>query len=478
MTPDRLFAPGLRGFSASTMTVVAVAAYNNLSVGAALPAIGEDLGSLELLPWVVTVELITSAIATLAIGPVIDGIGTRRIYRVSLVAFAITCVACAVAPTMGALVAARAAQGLAGGAIIANVMAAIGLGVPEPLRARAYAINSSVWGVMGLAGPALAAVVVTVAGWPAIFLINLPVAFGAAVVGWNHFPGPVEEGRVRADWRGLLLLTVFTVLTLVGFSIPGVWTAVAAVGSLALIAVYVVHERRTEPPVLRVRHLASSQFRRLHLIAVLAVVSGIGSNSFLTLYVKGTRGFTTGAAAFTVLFLTVGWTTGAIVSSKLVEWRSSEFAVRVGAVVLTIGVTGAVVVVAADLPVWLIFIAYTLVGYGLGAVSSSILIVLQAKAKPAEMGRLISAHQFVRTLGFSYGAAIAGAALFGVVVNRLGDADEVRDLLSDEVVVTSAAAVEALRDGFLLAVVVSAVFGWVALAFALQLQEEPAPVGA
>ena len=63
MPPQRLFDPGLRGLSTSTMTVIAVAAYNNLSVGAALPAIGDDLGNLDLLPWVVTVELITSAIA-------------------------------------------------------------------------------------------------------------------------------------------------------------------------------------------------------------------------------------------------------------------------------------------------------------------------------------------------------------------------------------------------------------------------------
>lgn len=471
MPAQRLFDPGLRGLSASTMTVVAVAAYNNLSVGAALPAIGDDLGNLDLLPWVVTVELITSAIAVLAIGPVIDGIGTRRIYRASLVAFAVTCVACAAAPTMLALVAARAAQGLAGGVIIANVMAAIGLGVPEPLRARAYAINSSVWGVMGLAGPALAALVLTVSGWPAIFLVNLPVALGAAIVGWNNFPGPVDEERVDADWRGLAVLTAFTGLTLVGFSVPGVWTVVATIGSALLVAIYVAHERRTEPPVLRVRHLASSEFRLLHLTAVFAIISGIGSNSFLTLYVKGVRGFSTSAAAFTVLFLTVGWTLGAYVSSRVVEWRTGEFSIRVGSIVLVAGVSGAALVVVLNLPVALVFAAYVVVGYGLGAVSSSGVIVLQAKARPAEMGRLMSAHQFVRTLGFSYGAAVAGAALFGVVSARLGDADAVRDLLGDEVEVVGASTVEALRDGFALATVVSAVFGWISMTFALRLRD-------
>jgi len=59
------------------------------------------------------------------------------------------------------------------------------------------------------------------------------------------------------------------------------------------------------------------------------------------------------------------------------------------------------------------------------------------------------------------------------VTARLGDADAVRDLLGDEVDVVGAATVDALRDGFALATVVSAVFGWIAMAFALRLRDTP-----
>ena len=137
-----LFSPELRLFTFSTMSVIAVAAYNNLSVSAALPAIGDDLGHLAWLPWVVTVELVTSAIAVLAVGPVIDSLGTKRVMRVVLIAFIVAAVIAALAPTMAVLIVGRALQGLAVGALIATVMAAMGLAVPEHLRARAYATNA------------------------------------------------------------------------------------------------------------------------------------------------------------------------------------------------------------------------------------------------------------------------------------------------------------------------------------------------
>ena len=162
-----LFGGHQRRLTLATMTSIAVAAYNNLSVSAALPAIGDDLGNLELLPWIITIELIASAIAVLAIGPVIDSVGSRIVFRWSMAAFAVSCVACALAPSLWVLITARGFQGLTTGVIISNVMTALGLGVPESLRPRAYAVNSSVWGIMGVGGPAIAALLLTVFDWGA-----------------------------------------------------------------------------------------------------------------------------------------------------------------------------------------------------------------------------------------------------------------------------------------------------------------------
>ncbi len=465
-----LFAKDQRTLTVSTMSAIAVAAYNNLSVSAALPAIGDDLGNLSLLPWIVTIELIGSAVAVLAVGPVIDAVGTRAVFRWSLIAFAIACTACALAPNLPFLIVARGIQGLTTGAIIANVMAAIGLGVPEALRARAYAANSSVWGIMGVAGPAIAALILAASNWQAIFLVNLPVAAVAGVVGWNSFPGPAETTTSASpDRRGLVLVVAFTLLSLGALSTIAWWTPLAAIGSLVLVGLYMRHERDVEPPVLRVRHIVAPQFRILHITAFLTITSGVCANTFLPVYVKGVRGASTSEAAFTVVFLTVGWTSGAFLSSKVSELRDGETAVVVSSAILAIGGTITAISVLLTAPLWIIFVGFSMIGMGMGGVSSAGVGVLQSNAKPSEMGRVNSAHQFVRTLGFTYGAGIGGALLFVTVARRLGDADVVRDLLGDEPVTVSPDVVPALERGFTLSSLFAAALTYVGVVYALKL---------
>ena len=466
-----LFAKEQRTLTIATMSAIAVAAYNNLSVSAALPAIGDDLGNLSLLPWIVTIELIGSAVAVLAVGPVIDAIGTRAVFRSSLIAFAIACAACAFAPNLPFLILARGVQGLTTGAIIANVMAAIGLGVPEALRARAYAANSSVWGIMGVGGPAVAALILAVSNWQAIFLVNLPVAAVAGIVGWSSFPGPAEApSSARPDQRGLVLVTAFTLLSLGALSTIAWWTPLAAVASVGLIALYVRHERNVEPPVLRVRHVVAPQFRILHITAFLTITSGVCANTFLPVYVKGVRGASTVESAFTVVFLTVGWTTGAFISSKVSELRDGETAVVVSSVLLATGATIAAGGVLLAAPLVVVFLGFSMIGMGMGGVSSAGVGVLQSHAVPSEMGRVNSAHQFIRTLGFTYGAGIGGALLFVSVARRLGDADVVRDLLGDEPVIVSPDVVPALERGFTLSAMFAALLTYAALVFSLKLR--------
>ena len=70
------------------------------------------------------------------------------------------------------------------------------------------------------------------------------------------------------------------------------------------------------------------------------------------------------------------------------------------------------------------------VGWGIGTITTSNLALLQSHASAAEMGRVSSAHHFIRSLGFAYGAAIAGLVMFWVVDRRTGNAELIRDLLS------------------------------------------------
>ena len=82
--PDTIFSGEKRGLTIAVMASIGIIAYSNLGLTAA-PAIGNDLGDVALLPWTITVELLMSGVAVLAAGPVVDGLGTRRVFRWSVV---------------------------------------------------------------------------------------------------------------------------------------------------------------------------------------------------------------------------------------------------------------------------------------------------------------------------------------------------------------------------------------------------------
>ena len=189
---DSVFGPRTRGLTIAVMACVGIIAYNNLAVAAALPEVGSDLGDVALLPWTISAELLTSGVAILAAGPLVDGLGPRRVFRWSAAAFVTTSLLCGAATSMVALVGARALQGVAAGLLFTVTMAVMGLSYEADTRARVFAINSVVWGVMSVAGPSIAALMVSAIGWRGVFFFNVPVAVLAAVLAWQRLPDRPE----------------------------------------------------------------------------------------------------------------------------------------------------------------------------------------------------------------------------------------------------------------------------------------------
>lgn len=436
----------------ANLTVVAVAAFDGLAIVAALPSMADDLGRVALLPWVITAFLAMSAIAGIAAGPIIDAIGVRRTFRVTGVWFLLTSLAAAAAPNMPLLVAARALQGIGGGLIISVALTAVGLAYPAALRPRAFAANSLVWGALGFGGPVVVAGLLALGSWRLVFIVQVPITALALAAGWRSLPSTRDRPeKVVVDRTGIALIAVVVFASLVGVSqVSERWWAgvVGAILTAAAVAAYWRHSGRAADPVLSRDHLRRFPMRRIHLTSGLVLVAGLAADNYLPLYTQTTRGWSEAWAAFSVLFLTVGWTAGAIAVSRLLERRREAELILRGATVLVPMVAVAGLLVAIDGPLPLLFAAYFGIGLSIGFISTSGLTLLQGSSTDAEMGRANSAHQFIRTLCITYGVAIGGAILLGFVDFRVGDVEAVRDLLGGEEVVVSEATVDAIADGF------------------------------
>ncbi len=465
--------------SIAIYTTVALVAFEGLAVAAALPQVAADLGGVALLPWVITSFLLMSGVATVTAGPLVDAIGVQAMFRIAVIVFTVGGVAAAFVPTMPLMIVARVVQGVGGGLVVATALAGVSLVFPDHLVGRAFAANSTVWGVMGVASPALAALMLTALSWRWIFLVNLPLGALAMLAGWRALPGPLAaSGRRRPDGVGVALVLAFNLALLLAVDRLGVTSLLWLAGAAGLASIYWFHARRADQPVMRLRHLVFRPLGPLALSLALVLTGAFAANAFLPLYVQGGRGGGPGLTAWSVLFFTVGWTAGANLSSRLLD-RMAETSVMGAGFAFTIPSLVVLAILGnAGAALWSMFVVLFTAGVGVGISTNAGLTLLRALSSSDEIGRATSAHQFYRNLGFTLGAGIGGAVILLVVGRVVGDVEAVRDLLAGNASAASTDAARAISDGFTATAAVGSGIALTALVPFIALRRHLAPARA
>ncbi|OHV59342.1 MFS transporter [Pseudofrankia sp. BMG5.36] len=265
-----------------------LASIDATAVGVALPSIGRDFGTgLATLQWVVTAYTLTLAGLLLVGGSLGDRYGRRRVFLLGVGWFALASLLCGLAPNSSVLVGARALQGVGGALLTPGSLAILQASFAEGDRSRAIGAWSGLSGVTTAVGPFLGGWLVSAVSWRLIFFINLPLAVAVMVVAARHVPESTDPAAPRRiDLPGAALVT----LGLVGLSYgliegPGRgWTSPTVIGLLvagaALLAGFVVVERRERAPMLPPSLFASRQFTAANLVTF-AVYAALGGALFL-----------------------------------------------------------------------------------------------------------------------------------------------------------------------------------------------------
>lgn len=175
----------------------------------ALPAIRSSYGAgAQQVQWVVNAYLLPLSALLLLGGAVGDHFGRRQFLVIGTSLFAAASLTCALAPSLPLLLAARAAQGIGAALLLPNSLALLNAAYSGEKRGRAVGI----WAAAGAAAAAIAPLIggwlVDAVGWPAIFYINLPLAFGAILLALRFVDESRESGAGRTDYAGALLATL------------------------------------------------------------------------------------------------------------------------------------------------------------------------------------------------------------------------------------------------------------------------------
>ena len=165
-------------------------------VNLALPDITRDLGaSASASIWVVNAYQLATLGLLLPCAHLGDRLGYSRVYLAGLALFTLASLACVVAPTLPWLAAARAVQGVGAAGMMSVNSALVRLTYPSEHLGRAIALNSMVVATASVAGPTAAALVLSVASWPWLFLIQLPLGVLVFVAGRRSLPANVVKAQ-------------------------------------------------------------------------------------------------------------------------------------------------------------------------------------------------------------------------------------------------------------------------------------------
>jgi EmrB/QacA subfamily drug resistance transporter len=279
--PVRYGTPAGRWVLTATVLGSGVAFLDGSVVNVALPAIGEDLDiSVSGLQWTVDAYLVTLSALLLLGGSLGDRYGRRRVFVAGLATFSAASVLCAVAPSAGLLIAARAAQGVGGALLVPGSLAIIAATFTAEDRGKAIGAWSGLAGVAGALGPFVGGSLIDAGNWRLIFLINLPIAAVAALAA-RHVPETRSGDDAPIDVPGGLLVTVaLATLTYGAIEHRGADSVVAAgVGLLAGVG-FVRREQTASHPMLPLGLFRSPQFLGANL-TTLAVYGALSAAFFL-----------------------------------------------------------------------------------------------------------------------------------------------------------------------------------------------------
>lgn len=219
----------------------------------ALPAIRADLeASAAELQWVVNAYLLPLSALLLLGGAAGDRFGRRRMFLGGVAGFAVASLVCALAPTLGVLLAGRFVQGMAAAMLLPNSLALLGSAYAGEARGKAIGTWAAATTITAAIGPLIGGWLIETVGWRAIFYINLPLAAGAIALALARVDETVA-GKERLDWLGVGVATLSLGaltwgLTVLSGAEPAIASGLAAtVAGAAGLGLFVWVEARQGP---------------------------------------------------------------------------------------------------------------------------------------------------------------------------------------------------------------------------------------
>lgn len=442
--------PAPLGTLAVTGAAAFVASLDQLVVVTALPAIRLDLGAhLAQLGWTVSAYTLAFAVTLLPASALGDRVGRRRMLSVGLGLFGISSAAAAVAPSIWALVVARAGQGVAGAIMLPLAISLLAAAAPPDRRGAALGLLSGVTALGVALGPVVGGTLTQAFGWQWIFWLNVPITALAAVAA----PRTLPESRLahgRIDGFGLvlagsgMLLLVSALLESGSAGTFGLLPRPAAIAAgAAILSGFVAWESRVRHPLLPLTLFRDRWFAVVQAATALMYLGMLGAVFLLAQFLQIAQGYSPLQAGIR----TLPWTATMMLVAPIAGSLSDRLPRRT---ILATGLglqTAALAAIAAlgrpTTPYAVIAIAYAVAGLGMALYQAPALGAILVTLPSAQHARATGAMTTIREASSVLGVAVLASLFsrYGGYESAEAFADGLRPALVAASIALAAAAV-------------------------------------
>jgi EmrB/QacA subfamily drug resistance transporter len=381
-----------------------------------LPTLAQAFtASFQQVQWVVLAYLLAITTLIVSVGRLGDISGRRRLLLAGILLFTVASVLCGVAPSLGLLIAARAAQGLGAAVMMALTMAFVGETMPQKKTGSAMGLLGTMSAIGTALGPSLGGVLIAGFGWRAIFFVNVPLGILTFLLAHRYLPVDRRETmteRPGFDHVGTLLLAVtlaaYALAMTLGRGSFGPLNMALLLAAACGVGLFVLAETKAASPLIRL-----TMFSDPVLSASLAMSALVSTVMMATLvvgpfYLARALGLD---AALVGLVLSVG-----PLAAALAGVPAGRIADRFGAQRMTIvgliGMAAGCVVLSMmpatlGIPGYIAPIAMLTVGYALFQTANNTAVMTDIR--PDQRGVISGMLNLSRNLGLITGASVMGA---------------------------------------------------------------------
>jgi EmrB/QacA subfamily drug resistance transporter len=317
-----------------TLAIVSIGLFmtvlDNLVVSVALPSIHRDLGaSIQSLEWTVNAYVLSYAVLLLTGAAIGDRFGRKRMFMIGIALFTASSAAAALAPSIGLLIVARATQGVGAAITTPLTLTLLANAFPPDRRGMAIGVWSGISGTAVALGPLVGGAVVQAASWHWIFWINVPIGIvlvplAALRLAESH--GPSKQ----LDLLGLglgssgLFGIVFGLVRSQSLGWTSLEVVISIVAGALLVIGFIVHERRTQSPMLPMSFFTRRGFAVTNAVSLAMYFGMFGSIFFLSQFLQDALGNSPLQAGVKLLV----WTGATMIVSPLAGFFSERYGSR------------------------------------------------------------------------------------------------------------------------------------------------------